>query len=102
MKASEVKTTGVLADAIMKHRPTLMISARVGDSYPEDKSWRKEEKKRLRKEIKQIEEELNNWDPDKISSKALKSLKSELVMKKARMMETSAILEDDDEGEDEE
>jgi hypothetical protein len=82
--------------------PSLNIRASI-DSYPmDDSKWRKEEKKRLKSELKVLAGHIKDFDHQAASNKVLKSLQSELVMKKARLMETEAMLGDDDSDEDEE
>jgi len=75
--------------------PKLSVKASMSDHY--DSPYRKDEVKRLQKEIDVIEKELKDWDGEKIASKALKSLKTELAVKRARKMEAEAHLDDDDE-----
>jgi len=78
--------------------PMLDISARVsmGGGIQEDKSYKKQEMARLKKEIKGVEAMLSNWDAEEVSNKAQKSLKTDLAVKRARLMECEAMLGDDD------
>lgn len=103
MKKSEF---GHLAGAIgsmpkdIMPAPSLSVSARV-DSYGlgGDKSFRKQELVRLRKDIAVVQKEIANWNSEKVAAQALKSLKTDLAVKKARLMESEALAgEGDDEG----
>lgn len=75
--------------------PKLSVRASMSHHY-DDNPYRKDEVKRLQKEIEVIEKELKDWDGEKIASKALKSLKTELAVKRARKMEAEAHLDDDE------
>lgn len=83
-------------------KPSLEIHAHMNSGmYPqEDKKWRKEELKRLRSEVKAISDEISNWDAESVAKRALTSLKTDLAVKKARLMECEALLGDDGEGEE--
>jgi len=98
---------GHLAKAIKERgkesKPVLRITARMDDDYfggpmeatsgPND--WRKKELARHRKEVKAMEDEIASWDEKAASERALKSLKVELAIKKARVMESEAMLGED-------
>ena len=106
MRMKEVAKSEPLTDAIGKMgKSFLHISAHIDHGgmgmMDDDISWRKKELKRLREEVKATEKEIKDWDPVSVADKALKSLKADLAMKKARVMETEAIL-DINEKEDEE
>jgi hypothetical protein len=105
---AKVKEYGHLAAAIgsnapemeeKEYKPRLNVQAHIstGPEY-DDSKYRKEEVKRLRKEIKQGEDHITNWNPEEISKQAMKSFKADLARQKARLMECEAMLED--EGED--
>jgi hypothetical protein len=82
-------------------KPVLEIRAHMnadnglGYATPDNKNWRKEEIKRLDKEIKAISDEIANWDAEKVAERALKSLKTDLAVKRARKMEAEALLDDE-------
>ena len=105
MKMLKIKTDGVLAGAIGKvSKPFLHISAHIDDGIDivMDRKWHKKKLKRLHEEIKATEEQIKDWDPETVAARALKSLKSDLAMKKARLMESEALLYPDKEEEEEE
>ena len=93
---------GHLVGAIDKlpkaEKPVLDISARMSSGFKEDKTFHKSQVDRLRKEIKAIEDEVANWDHETVGKKALRSLQTELATKKARLMESEALLDEQDEG----
>lgn len=79
--------------------PRLNVHAHIstGPEY-DDSKYRKEEVKRLRKEIKMGQDQITNWDHEAVSNQAMKSFKANLARQKARLMECEALLEE--EGED--
>lgn len=81
-------------------KPFLRVHARM-DSYgpASDTDYNKTEMLRLQKEIASAESEVANWDHEKVGQRALKSLKSEIAMKKARMMECEALLDENSDSE---
>ena len=85
-----------LVEAVGKlGKPFLHISAHIdheGYGMDDDMSWRKKELKRLREGVKATEEQIKNWNAEEVAAKALKSIKSDLAMKKARIMETEAMI----------
>jgi len=104
---------GLIADHLMNVRgkgmlskPSLVVNARVETPYPGLESpqiYERKELKRIRKEIKAIKRQLQDWDPEAVSSQAKKSLKTELAIAKARLAEYSARAgssDDSDEMED--
>lgn len=66
----------------------------------DDNKWRKEDLKRCRQELKAMEDEIANWDGDKVAKQALQSLKKEVAMMKSRIMEHEAMLDDEGMGEE--
>lgn len=94
-----------------KLKPTLRINAYV-DSYggPEtpvmSDKYLKEDRKRYKAEIAQIEKALGEWVPEDVAARAEKSLRAELKRKKAELIRVQAELkalsdsEDEDEDED--
>jgi len=97
---NQAKEYGHLATAIEKMpvKPVLNIHAHM-DSYGgpmgNNTAYQKEELKRLRKEVKATSDQISNWNAEEISNRALKSLKTDLAMKKARLMECEALLEEE-------
>lgn len=113
---NKVKEYGHLASAMsggamsgMKMPKTsLSVTARMDSMGGYDShTFQRSEAKRLRNDIKAIEKEVSGWNSEKVAAQALRSLKTDLAMKKARLMETEAMLEekygsdesDEDEGE---
>lgn len=79
-------------------KPKLRIRAtmdRYGD-IGSDLSYHKTAMKRCQDEIKCLEHEIKHFDSEKVAAQALKSLKSELAMKKADMMRHESMMDDDD------
>jgi len=110
MKKNKKMEHGHLAGAMesmppfKEGKPKLNISARM-DSYPSfevDDGYQKKERERVKKEIKAITDQLDGWDAEDVSTRALKSLKTELAMKKARLMEIEARLDIDEGSESDE
>jgi hypothetical protein len=97
---------GHLAGALTKAseksgKPLLDVSARLSIGSPlSDKSYLKKELVRLRKEIKATSDMVSNWDAEDVAARALKSLKTDMAVKKARLMEIEAQLGDDGIGEE--
>lgn len=98
MKAE--KSLSPLAGAIGKMKegkPFLHVTAHMDSgSYgpmESDMEWQKKDLKRLQGQVKAIEDQIEKWDAEEVAASALKSLKSDLAMKKARLMETEALLE---------
>ena len=91
-----------LAAKMKKMTPMLHIDARVGDGMGpnEDMSYKRKEAKRLKAEIKEAESLIKDWDAEKVAAQALKSLKTDVVVKKARLAECEAYLEDAPKGKD--
>lgn len=92
-----MKEKSVLGNALsdMKFKPSLNVTARMGDSYDSmggDHEWRKRDIQRLRQEIKAIDDELANWDHQKVGEKAKKSLETEKAVKRARLLEHEAYV----------
>jgi len=76
-----------------KMRPSLDVSARVDFYAPHGEtpsSWRKEERDRLEKEIKETDKIIKNFNPKSAADQVLRSLKTDLAVKKARLMEVQA------------
>lgn len=73
-------------------KPSLHISF---NSYPEidDSKYLKEDQKRCQQELKGLQNELKNWNPEAVAAQALKSLKKEIAIKKARVEELRVRLE---------
>lgn len=96
-ESGEMDLAGVLGSLKdKKGKPVLEVRANVysdGGMMP-DKNWSKEEHKRLKGDVKAIEDQLGNWDDADVSAKAKKSLQRELASKKARLMETEALMEE--------
>lgn len=97
----KAKEYGHLASAIdkMPNKPVLHVTAKVdqyGDSmYGNDSGYHKTAAERVRKEIKHGEDAVSNWDHQKVGKQALSSLQQDLAVKKARLMEHEAYLDDD-------
>ena len=106
MKMKKMSETSPLVEAIGKMgKSFLHVSAHVDHGgmgmMEDDMSWRKKELERLRKEIKATQKEIAGWNAETVAAQALKSLKSDLAVKKARLMETEAMLNiNEEEGED--
>lgn len=99
-------------------KPKLSINAYVSVPYKNETAmpsskYEKEEYERTMKEIRGIEQALENWIPEDVAERARKSLEAELEVKKAhanecrarmkRMkVESSSIVEDEYEDEEEE
>ena len=78
-------------------KPSLNVRATMDLPYSGQESpseYEKKEVKRLKSEIAAIYRELDNWDPEEVASRAMKSLKTELAVKKARLEECKARLSD--------
>ena len=105
MKKEEPVEHGHLTAALMPisddvdFEPSLDVVARVGGKSSGENKFRKVEADRLRKEIKAAEDQLTGWDSEEVSKRALKSLKRDLAVKKARLMEAEAMMDDDDDDE---
>ncbi len=82
-----------LENALKGVAPMLEIKANVS-STREDSSWRKDEVKRLRAEIKAASSEISDWDAEAVAAQALKSLKADVAAKKARLIECESYLDD--------
>lgn len=83
------------------HKPVLEIKASVDSmQYDRDYDYRMKEVSKLRKDLKIMNDEVANWDSEAVSAKALKSLKTEIAIKKARLMEYEAMLGEKGEGEE--
>jgi hypothetical protein len=81
--------------------PSLNIRASVDSYGMGDEKWRREERKRLKEELKVLKGHIANFDHKAAGEKVLRSLKTETAMKQARLMETEAMLdENEDEDED--
>lgn len=103
---------GHLKSMAPKLKPTLRINAYV-DSYggpaepTESDKYLKEDAKRYKAEIAQIEKALDEWVPEDVAARAEKSLRLELKRKKAELIRVKAQLdalsevEEEDEDEDE-
>lgn len=94
-----VRDYGHLAKALGSGKspaPVLSVTARMGNEFgggfPDDSEYRKKELVRLRKEVKATSDQITNWDAEDVAARALKSLKADLAMKKARLMECEAVL----------
>ena len=103
----KMKTDSPIVEAIGKMgRPFLHVSAHIDDGMDMgmDKAWRKKELERLRKEVKATEKQIKEWNAESVATQALRSLKTDLAVKKARLMETEAMLdgEKEESGKDEE
>lgn len=85
-------------------KPTMKFRVSVGHDYmDEDPSWRKDEAKRLRKEIKEMEDRLTSMTDKDAAREMRKALKWELTTKRARHAEHKTYLDaakDDSEGAD--
>lgn len=53
----------------------------------EDMSYHREEMKRLKAEIKAIDQALEEWIPEDVAAKAKRSLENERALKKAQLLE---------------
>ena len=74
-------------------KPSLVISASMDAPYPGDPKpdeYQKKEMKRIKAEVAAMTEQIKNWDADAVANQALKSLKTELAIKKARLSECEA------------
>lgn len=73
-------------------------------SMPSMMKFDKEEHDRVAKEVKGIQQALDEWVPEDVAAKAKKALENELEIKKARLMECKARMKqhDDEESEPEE
>jgi hypothetical protein len=93
------KAEGPLAERLVSlkvRRPKarLSVSATVhrGEMGAAPSEWRKEERKRLREEIQSMHKMIDKWDPLDVADRALKSLKTDLAVKRARLMESDAMI----------
>lgn len=103
MKKRKKVAPGAMAGMLMAHRATgrlgkasLRVTASMDAPYPGEKrgSFEREEAKRLKSEISGIQSHLKNWDPEDVAARAFKSLKSDLMIKKARLQEYRARVEE--------
>jgi len=108
---------GSMLSNVKAGKATMSVSASVSVPYKGESSippskYEKEEYERTLKEVKAIEQALENWIPEDVAERARKSLEAELEVKKAhaqeikarlkRLKAESSIVEDEDEesGED--
>ena len=99
------ETASPLAGAIgklKKEKPFLHVTAHMDSSgygpMESDMEWKKKDLKRLKDQVKAIEDQIKDWNAEEVAASALKSLKSDLAVKKARLMETEALLELNEKG----
>lgn len=71
-------------------KPSLNIHVSMGSEYPGNDQFAREDLKRVKSEVKSMQEQLDNWDHMAISKRAMQSMKTELAVKKARLAELKA------------
>src|SRR5688572_25716318 len=89
---AENKKAGPASSAVrLNVHAHLHDSTSYGPGSMDDSKWRKEERKRLRNEIKATEQHIKDFNHEEAGKKVLRSLQADLLSKKARLMETEAM-----------